>query len=462
MKISRKIFLKKISILSLGFTSFSKLLASDYLLKKIDNSSLKLIKDPKGILNLPEGFSYKIISKYKNVMSDGLLVPDHADGMACFKGSGNNVVLIRNHELGHYPSLEKIFKDNNPFGPAFPKYLKKNVNKIYDTKKKKTSCFGCTTTIVYDVKERKIKTEFLSLAGTLVNCSGGPTPWGSWISSEETVKSKKDGLNKDHGYNFEVKVTEKIHLTNPKPLKEMGRFRHEAVAVDPSTNYIYQTEDREDGLFYRFKPNVNQDLKKGGKLQALSLKDFRGTDCSNWRQEIFKVGQNRLVKWIDLDNVDTPFDDLRIRGKNKGCASFSRGEGIWYANDYVYFTATSGGKSKLGQIWRYKHIGKRGAEGELELFFESSDKDVLRLPDNITVAPWGDLIISEDGKGHDRLIGINPENSNCYCFAKNILNKSEFAGATFSPDGNILFVNIYDPSMTIAIEGPWDNIRNLI
>ena len=148
---------------------------------------------------------------------------------------------------------------------------------------------------------------------------------------------------------------------------------------------------------------------------------------------------------------------LRIRGKNKGCASFSRGEGIWYDNDYVYFTATSGGRAKLGQIWRYKHIGKRGAQGELELFFESSSKNILNMPDNITVSPWGDLFISEDGKGHDRLVGIKPDGK-CYYFAENILNKSEFAGATFSPNGNILFVNIYNPTMTIAIEGPWSKL----
>ena len=457
MKISRKIFLKQISIVTLGFSSFSKILASNILVNTDKNTDLKLFKDPKGILNLPKDFSYKIISKYKDVMNDGLLVPNHADGMACFKGSGNNIILIRNHELGHYPSLEKIFTQNNPFGKNFPQYLKKNINKFYDSNTKTTDCFGCTTTIVYDFKKQKTKTQYLSLAGTLVNCSGGPTPWGSWISSEETVKDRKDGLNKNHGYNFEVKASEKIELSKPIPLKDMGRFRHEAVAVDPILNFIYQTEDREDGLFYRFKPNVSQDLSKGGKLQALSLKDFRGTDCSNWKQKMFNVGQTRLVKWIDLDNVDSPRDDLRIRGKNKGCASFSRGEGIWYDNDYVYFTATSGGRAKLGQIWRYKHIGKRGAQGELELFFESSSKNILNMPDNITVSPWGDLFISEDGKGHDRLVGIKPDGK-CYYFAENILNKSEFAGATFSPNGNILFVNIYNPTMTIAIEGPWSKL----
>lgn len=452
MKISRKQFLKQTSIVTFGFLAFTKLAAKEWVVGK---NKLKLLNDSNGILNLPSGFSYQIISNHKDIMDDGLIVPNAADGMACFSGSKNHVILIRNHELGHLPKLGNMFKIKNPLGKNFPKYLKNNKDKIYDIKKNKTECFGCTTSIVYDTKNKKVVKQFLSLAGTLVNCSGGPTPWRTWISSEETVKGKKDGLRKNHGYNFEVKVTEDVHLTKAVPLKGMGRFRHEAVAIDPIYNLVYQTEDREDGLFYRFIPKQMGDFKKGGKLQALSLKNFRGTDCSNWKQKIFEVGQKRIVKWIDLDDIDSPEDDLRIRGKNKGCASFARGEGIWYANDYVYFTATSGGSEKAGQIWRYKHIGKRGAQGELELFFESSGKNVLNSPDNITISPWGDLIVSEDGKGSDRLVGIKP-NGEYYYLAQNIFNNAEFAGATFSPNGEILFVNIYRPTMTIAITGPWE------
>ena len=457
MKISRKKFIKQSSLVTFAFISFTKLAASEWI-KKDEN--IELINDSNGILNLPKGFSYKIISSHKDVMDDSLLVPNAADGMACFKGSKDNVVLVRNHELGHFPKLGSMFKKKNPFGKNFPSYLRKNKEKIYDTKRNKTECFGCTTTIVYDTKKQEIVKQYLSLAGTLINCSGGPTPWNTWISSEETVKGLKDNLGKNHGYNFEVKAAENINLNKAIPLKDMGRFRHEAVAVDPVNNLVYQTEDRGDGLFYRFVPTVMGEFNKGGKLQALSLKDFRGVDCSNWKQKIFKVGQKRIVKWIDLDNVDSPDDDLRVRGKNKGCASFTRGEGMWFADDYVYFTSTNGGEEKAGQIWRYKHIGKRGVEGELELFFESSSKDILKSPDNITVSPWGDLIVSEDGKGPDRLVGIKPDGT-CYYIAKNIYNNSEFAGATFSPDGSVLFVNIYRPTMTIAITGPWNKFSKL-
>ena len=221
--------------------SFTKIAASEILLNNLRNLNLNLIKDPKRILDLPEGFTYKIISKHKDLMNDGLMVPNAADGMACFKGSGNNIMLVRNHELGHFPNLGKLFNANNPFGKFFAKYLKKNKDKIYDINNNKTECFGCTTTMVYNAKRKELVNQYLSLAGTLVNCSGGPTPWGTWITCEETVKSKSDGLNEDHGYCFEVEPSEKRKLSVPAPLKDMGRFRHEAIAVDPQNHFIYET-----------------------------------------------------------------------------------------------------------------------------------------------------------------------------------------------------------------------------
>ncbi|MDC1050622.1 DUF839 domain-containing protein [Candidatus Marinimicrobia bacterium] len=455
MDISRKEFIEKFSIISLGFSSLGRVIASNSNL--IDNMKYSnLVEDPKGILNLPHGFSYNIISKYKDKMKDGLRVPNAADGMGCFDGGGNNIILVRNHELGHFPIIQNTFRKKSPYGRGISRYLKKNKNKFYDYKGKNTECYGGTTTIVYNMKTEKIIDQHLSLSGTLVNCSGGQTPWGTWISCEETVKKKQGKVYKNHGFNFEVIPLDSNSSNGPLPLKDMGRFRHEAVAFDTNNGFVYQTEDREDGLFYRFIPNVRNDLSSGGKLQALSLENFISSDCSNWKTRNFKVGDSHKVKWVTLDNVESPEDDLRIRGKSKGCASFARGEGMWCDNDNVYFTSTTGGKRKLGQVWRYI-IGDNNSDGMLELFFESDNKNLLSMPDNIVVTPWGDLLVSEDGKGHDRLVGIKPDGET-YLFAKNIYNNSEFAGAVFSPDKKVLFVNIYKPTMTIAITGPWKNI----
>ena len=406
--------------------------------------------DPNGILRLLKGFTYSIISEKGQMMSDGLTVPDHADGMASFKGKNNNIILIRNHEIGHFSIVEKLL-DKNPFYKN-KDYLSKNKSLIYDNGRDKIPCCGGTTTIVYNPKTKKVETEYMSLAGTLVNCSGGPTPWGTWITCEETVEKKGGNLLRNHGYNFEVHPNEKIKLNEAVALKDMGRFRHEAIAIDPNTHIAYQTEDRDDGLIYRFIPNTKQQYKRGGKLQTLIINDIQKADTRNWNNQIFEVGSKYKINWIDLDGINSPEDDLRYRGVNKGAAYFARPEGMWYDDDIIYFTCTTGGSKKLGQIWKINI-----KQQILELMFESHNSSIMKKCDNITIAPWGDVIICEDGRGKDRLIGLK-KTGETYIIAENILNSSEFAGANFSPDGNILFVNIYSPTMTIAITGPWNKI----
>ena len=414
-----------------------------------------LIRDPNGIIDLPEGFSYKIISQEKDVMDDGLLVPPNADGMTCISLSKNRIVLIRNHELGHVPRLSVFFK-NNYYGKNYRKYKKENAEKFYDINNTKTHCFGGTTNIVYNTKTEKVESQYLSLAGTLVNCSGGITPWNTWISCEETVIKNGRGITKNHGYNFEVYPSIIPSLTPAIPLKGMGRFRHEGIAFDRE-GYVYQTEDRSDGLFYRFTPKVNRKLSKGGLLEILSFKDWRGADTRNWENDNIEIGKQYKVKWLNINNVNSPNDDLRYRGRNFGGAIFSRGEGIFCYENIIYFTSTNGGKNKTGQIWKYIPDTLNHKEGVLELFYESKDENVLNMPDNIVLSPNGDIILCEDARGRDRLVCIRNDGS-IYYLANNALNNQEFAGLTYSPDGKILFINIYKPTMTLAISGPWNRL----
>ena len=465
-KINRKSFLKKASLLTLGFTGLGNYLLSQSV-NTLTNLSYELVKDPNGIINLPSGFNYRVVSQFKDKMNDGLQVPDHADGMGCFGIGNDRVALIRNHELGRFDQFNfKIEHKKSAF--AHTNNLSNHYSKelIYDNCRDGMACFGGTTTTIYNTKNFKVENEYLSLAGTLINCSGGITPWNTWITCEETVAKKNKFLLKDHGYNFEVTPHLKRILSAPNPIKAMGRFRHEAVAFHyGEAGSVYQTEDRSDGLIYRFLPNNKTKLLKGGKLQALSFIDAFSLDTRNWKEQKIKQGESYSVRWFDLENVESPDDDLRKQGYQKGCGIFARPEGMWEHNGRIYFTCTSGGKNQLGQIWEYTpslYEGLTNEEkypGKLKLFFESDDAKSLDMCDNITISPFGDIIICEDGGGVDHLIGITWDGKS-YKIAKNILNKSEFAGACFSPNGKILFVNIYKPAITLAITGDWANLRS--
>jgi hypothetical protein len=244
----------------------------------------------------------------------------------------------------------------------------------------------------------------------------------------------------------------------------MGRFRHEAVAVDPQTGIVYQTEDVEDGLLYRFIPDTPGNLRLGGRLEALCLRDHLGACLQNWsddRGPRVAVGQKYATKWAAIENVASPEDDLRYQGHTeKGAAQFARAEGIWCDRGMLYWACTNGGEKQFGQIWRYRPSAAEGrtaeaqSPGELELLFEPNHNRILQNADNLIVAPWGDLIVCEDSEERDHLIGITPEGG-FYRLARNALNHSELTGSTFSADGTTLFVNIQDPGMTLAITGNW-------
>ena len=241
----------------------------------------------------------------------------------------------------------------------------------------------------------------------------------------------------------------------------MGRFEHEAVCVDPRTGIVYLTEDKNDGLFYRFIPNTPGKLAEGGRLQALAIKGVAGADTRNQDDRLWNVGDWREISWIDMDDVEAPNDDLRQRGHAAGAALVARGEGLWWGKDEFYMTATSGGPIRRGQVMRVQP-GLNGAADRIQLFVESTDEKTLNMGDNITVAPWGDLIVCEDNYSstiRNHLKGVTPDGQ-VYTIARNVFTgNSEFAGACFSPDGEVLFVNIMYPGMTLAIRGPWTSVR---
>lgn len=390
-----------------------------------------LVKDPRGLCDVPPGFTYKMVSKYGETMSDGHTVPDYHDGMGCFEGPAGRTILVRNHEISTYfPS--------DPPSPA-PAHA-------YDP----VSSGGTTTIWLNDRLE--VERHYLSLTGTIRNCSGGKTPWGTWISCEEAAR---EGwfMGKRHGYNFEVDPRQPLRLA--APLTAMGRFNHEAVAIDALSGIAYQTEDQSDGCFYRFVPKVKGRLDLGGTLQALKFADAAIRHTTNYPLE---PGRPHACEWVTIDEPDPENDTVRLKAQAKGAAVFVRGEGMVAHADGIYFVCSAGGIQGEGQIFRYQPgAGDNG--GLIELSFTAGAGTLLSKPDNLTVAPWGDLVLCEDSH-HDEncLVGLTPEGKT-YLIAANA--QSEWSGACFSPDGRTLFANIHKkPGMTIAIRGPWQSLRS--
>lgn len=432
------------------------------------------------LLALPPGFNYRAISIVGQPMSDGSVVPAGHDGMAAFVGPGNTTILVRNHELS--TSLPTNY--NYPVSGS-PRYS--------------SAALGGTTTLMLGPNREVIK-HFASLAGTRTNCAGGLTPWGTWISCEETFSTTtSNGNTVKHGYNFEVIADPNTGLVTPVPLIAMGRFSHEAVAVDPNTGYIYETEDRGDSCFYRFVPAVGKpttpgQLTAGGKLYALKIRGSSvPVNTTNNPTQGGQLGaiQPRVplpVEWVAIDNPDPVSENrlgnitlsevgVRYQAQLKGAAIFFRGEGAWYGNGLVYFVATQAGSPASGstngrgngQVWAYNPVSET-----LTLLVEAaSSGELLDEPDNVTVTPFGDLLLCEDSSDDFQyLVGVNQQGE-LYQFAKNVLFAgvtndpakeafvgNEFAGACFSPNGRTLFVNIQTPGITFAIWGPWSRKRS--
>ncbi len=379
--------------------------------------------DPKGILDLPPGYSYEVIGRSLERLSDGFRAPAEPDGMACFAAADGSWILMRNHEVARD-------EDAAAFAGQAP-------SQAFDPE-----AHGGVTRLVLEPGTLKLKSSNLALAGTLRNCSGGKSPWG-WLSCEEAVD---DG----HGYVFACPI-DAPSLRPARPLRGYGRFRHEAVAVDPRSNIAYLTEDQSDGCLYRFVP-THREEPFVGKLQALRALDAPNYDTSE------KMATDRAVRvdWVDIREPDPKEDTVRDEARSSGALRVCRGEGIAFHDDALVFTATTGGIAGRGQIFRLPVGGEGPHESQqhLELLAEANEATQIDGPDNVTVAPWGEVFFAEDGSGEQfiRAIGIDGRVRD---IARNARSSSELSGVCFSPDGSTLFVNLQRDGLTVAVRGPF-------
>ncbi len=404
----------------------------------------RLVPDAAKLLDLPEGFSYTIISEAGKATTDGGILPDRFDGTGLFTKDTSSF-LVRNSEQGGDDPEEPIeFKTL-----AAPEFT-------YDP-----LAFGGTTTTEVGA-DMNVIAEYVSLAGTNNNCAGGFTPWGTWLTCEETEDTVDDGFEKDHGFVFEVDPFNVENNKTPTPLEGLGRFAHEAVSVDPTTGILYLTEDASgpNGLLYRARPTnatgAYGSLRDGATLDALvaTLDGGFVADLS----EISEIGTTLTTEWAAILDPLAVEDSTRVQ-LNKVTRS-RKLEGTWWGNDAVYIACSyarfddgSVGEHD-GQVWKLDP-----AANTMELVVQfgvnpDPASDNFDSPDNITVAPWGGLILCSDGEGAQHLFTVSADGEPAI-FGKNVRDESEFAGATFSDDGTTLFVNLQSPGTTFAITGPW-------
>ena len=423
-------------------------------------------------LALPPGFSYHTFGAFGSAMSDGFITPPIHDGMGAFASGGGTIRIVRNHELGEGNDV--------PAGTVIGL-----PDKAYDRRAP-----GGTTTMVIDEGTGELLESFISLNGTDTNCGGMPTPWGTWLTCEETVAGVNSGRRRPHGYVFEVDP-ELDGAVRSTPYTAMGRFLHEAGAVDPDTGVVYMTEDEGPDGFYRFLPDSPGNLGAGGRLQMLRVVGEDGYNTIVGQT----AGEVLPASWVRIDNPDPKnaeqFPSAVFRqGRRRGGAKFLGGEGCTYRDGSAVFGSSDGGDAGLGQVWQYTptgNIGEPGETGELVLLFESPGRLVLDGPDNMTTSPGGAVVICEDGNLRNNFVrALLPDNT-LISVAENLvgiqthyldasgklydptvpddgaaagdgIGYSEFAGPTFSPDGQWLFVNIQVPGITCAITGPWGDL----
>ena len=387
------------------------------------------------LLNLPPGFSYSTFSWSLETMDDGNIVSGLHDGMGAFPDADGRIVhLVRNHEITLAPLLGR--------------------DAVYDPR-----CGGGTTTLSFDIERGEWLSSRTSLAGTYRNCAGGPTPWGSWLSCEETLADPStEAVERPHGYVFDVPAT---GMGDPRPITALGRFQHEAAAVDASTGIVYLTEDERRAGLYRFVPPADAPLgalRDGGSLQMLAIEgrpNYRG---------LWSPGLTLPVAWVPIDNpLAEGGQSTFSQGYAGGGLRFKRLEGCWLDGGRLYFVSTSGGLVGKGQIWELDVAADR-----LRLLYESPGRSGIDRPDNVTVMADGSLLLCEEGDAPTRLRMLRTSGE-LVTVSENALvlnglkgfsgdfRRSEWCGACCF--GDYVFVNIQTPGITFAITGPWQELQ---
>src|SRR5688500_902470 len=308
-------------------------------------------------LSLPEGFTARQIARGGQPVA-GTAYPWHfaSDGAATYRTADNGHVLVSNSET---PSAAGGGASAIRFGP-----------------------------------DGAVERAYRILAGTNLNCAGGPTPWGTWLSCEEY----------DYGHVWEC---DPLGRTTAAIRPAMGTFNHEAACADPAGRRLYMTEDEADGGFYRFTPSGWPSLDDGVLEVA--------TGAASATQ----------LGWARVP--DPSALSATTRTQVPSIRRFASGEGIWWDAGVVYFT-TKGDNV----VWAYD----TRTQGIDRIYDRAATPNAaLRGVDNITANRAGELFVCEDG-GDMEIVLITPDRvvaPFCRLTGRGALS-SEMAGVAFSPD----------------------------
>ncbi len=307
-------------------------------------------------LRLPEGFRSRIVARSEQMVGDtGYVWHNAPDGAAVFATNDGGYIYVSNSEtvagLGGGASALRFAADGS----------------IVDA--------------------------YRILEGTNINCAGGSTPWGTWLSCEETLIGQ-------------VYECDPLGNTRAVVRPEMGVFQHEAVAIDEASRHAYMTEDLPDGRFYRFVYETAGDLSSG-QLQVA---------------QVMGAGPEGPVEWSAVP--DPGADPVATRLQVESSTAFAGGEGIWFHDRVVYFSTKGDNR-----IWAYEVD-----TAVLSIIYDAatSSTPILTGVDNITVSPAGDILVAEDG-GDMEIIAIAPDGSLRPIVQVVGQESSEITGPAFDP-----------------------------
>lgn len=401
--------------------------------------------DENGII-LPAGFRSRVIARTGDLVPGTNFVwPTAPDGQATFPTGDGGWILVTNSEWASAELLR---------GVGFPS--------------ESAGALGAGVSAIRFARNGRIADAYRILAGSDINCAGGPTPWGTWLSGEEWdfVGVTKPQLAAAFGpaaadYFFREGSVRAGQMwecdpTRPSegvPLPALGLFQHEAAAVDVSTNVVYLTEDQRNGLLYRFvpdSPNIGgrPDLSSGS-LQAAQVLDPGGV-----------VTGSSAVTWIPVPDP-TATGGVPTRFQLPAATRFQRGEGMWFDSGVVYFTTTSDDR-----VWAYDC-----ASAEISVIYDraTAGPDApLSGADNLTVHPFtGDLYVAEDGGNMELVTITSPDDPNGrvsapfarFTPAAGVPQVgTELTGPCFDPSGTRLYVSSQRGIQTSSFPFPQQGI----